>query len=122
MSVCVPVPVCVPHLTCAGKDAGRLAANWALYSCQEALVRIAKAGNVKLTLFHGRGGSVGRGGGPTHLAILSQPPGSVEGRFRITEQGEMVQVGEAHVAHRTRGMAHVWACMHACMLPARASL
>ena len=77
----------------SGKDAGRLAANWALYRCQEALVRITKDAGVKLTLFHGRGGTVGRGGGPTYLAIQSQAPGSVEGRFRITEQGEMVQVG-----------------------------
>jgi len=75
----------------SGKDAGRLAANWALYTCQEELVQVAKAADVKLTLFHGRGGTVGRGGGPTYLAIQSQPPGSVEGRFRITEQGEMVQ-------------------------------
>ncbi|PNW85106.1 hypothetical protein CHLRE_03g171950v5 [Chlamydomonas reinhardtii] len=75
----------------SGKDAGRLAANWALYKCQERLVAITKANNVKLTLFHGRGGTVGRGGGPTHIAIQSQPPGSVEGTFRITEQGEMVQ-------------------------------
>lgn len=54
---------------------------------------IAKSGGVKLNLFHGRGGTVGRGGGPTYLAIQSQAPGSVEGMFRITEQGEMVQVG-----------------------------
>ncbi|EFJ52200.1 hypothetical protein VOLCADRAFT_56464 [Volvox carteri f. nagariensis] len=75
----------------SGKDAGRLAANWALYKCQEQLVALTKANNVRLTLFHGRGGTVGRGGGPTHIAIQSQPPGSVEGSFRITEQGEMVQ-------------------------------
>ncbi|GBF92588.1 phosphoenolpyruvate carboxylase [Raphidocelis subcapitata] len=75
----------------SGKDAGRLAANWALYRCQEALVRITKEAGVRLTLFHGRGGTVGRGGGPTYLAIQSQAPGSVEGTFRITEQGEMVQ-------------------------------
>ncbi|GIL72820.1 hypothetical protein Vretimale_4503 [Volvox reticuliferus] len=75
----------------SGKDAGRLAANWALYKCQEKVVEMAKAHGVRLTLFHGRGGTVGRGGGPTHIAIQSQPPGSVNGSFRITEQGEMVQ-------------------------------
>eukprot|EP00798_Chlamydomonas_sp_ICE-L_P002906 gene2906-4964_t len=75
----------------SAKDAGRMAANWALYKCQEQLVQITKEAGIKLTLFHGRGGTVGRGGGPTALAIQSQPPGSVEGRFRITEQGEMVQ-------------------------------
>lgn len=77
----------------SGKDAGRLAANWALYRAQENLVNIAKSAGIKLNLFHGRGGTVGRGGGPTYLAIQSQAPGSVEGQFRITEQGEMVQVG-----------------------------
>jgi hypothetical protein len=70
-----------------------MAANWALYRCQEALVSISKKFAVKLTLFHGRGGTVGRGGGPTYLAIQSQAPGSVEGSFRVTEQGEMIQVG-----------------------------
>ncbi|KAG1676257.1 hypothetical protein FOA52_006475 [Chlamydomonas sp. UWO 241] len=75
----------------SGKDAGRLAANWALYRCQEDLVKVFKDAGIKLTLFHGRGGTVGRGGGPTHVAIQSQPPGSVDGTFRITEQGEMVQ-------------------------------
>ncbi len=57
---------------------------------------ITKQHGVKLNLFHGRGGTVGRGGGPTYLAIQSQAPGSVEGAFRITEQGEMVQVSPKH--------------------------
>jgi len=75
----------------SGKDAGRLAAAWALYVCQERVVEVCKAHGIKLTLFHGRGGTVGRGGGPMHLAIQSQPPGSVHGSLRVTEQGEMVQ-------------------------------
>nr|ABG20459.1 phosphoenolpyruvate carboxylase [Bienertia sinuspersici] len=58
----------------SGKDAGRLSAAWQLYKAQEELIKIAKEFGVKLTMFHGRGGTVGRGGGPTHLAILSQPP------------------------------------------------
>ena len=69
-----------------GKDAGRLAAAWALYRSQEALVAVGKEFGVRLTLFHGRGGTVGRGGGPAYLAIQSQPPGSVEGSLRVTEQ------------------------------------
>lgn len=80
---------------CPGADWCCPAAGGGLCGCraQESLVRIAKAAGVKLNLFHGRGGTVGRGGGPTYLAIQSQAPGSVEGMFRITEQGEMVQVG-----------------------------
>ena len=70
----------------SGKDAGRLAAAWALYKCQEELVRVCAEAGVELTLFHGRGGTVGRGGGPSHVAIQSQPPGSVRGSLRITEQ------------------------------------
>jgi phosphoenolpyruvate carboxylase len=70
----------------SGKDAGRLAAAWALYKCQEALVAACAEAGVSLTLFHGRGGTVGRGGGPMYLAIQSQPPGSVMGSLRITEQ------------------------------------
>lgn len=75
----------------SGKDAGRLAATWELYKGQEDVVKACEDFGIKVTLFHGRGGSVGRGGGPMHLAIQSQPPGSVQGRLRITEQGEMVQ-------------------------------
>ncbi|WP_296263411.1 phosphoenolpyruvate carboxylase [Pseudomonas sp. UBA6562] len=75
----------------SAKDAGTTAAAWAQYRAQESLVDICKAHGVELLLFHGRGGTVGRGGGPAHAAILSQPPGSVAGRFRTTEQGEMIR-------------------------------
>ncbi len=87
----------------SAKDAGRLAAAWELYTAQERVVAACAERGVKLTLFHGRGGSVGRGGGPTHLAIQSQPPGSVDGTIRVTEQGEMVdaQFGLPEIADRT---------------------
>ena len=75
----------------SAKDAGRLAAAWALYRGQEDVVSACGEAGVRVTLFHGRGGTVGRGGGPTHKAILAQPPGSVAGRIRVTEQGEMIQ-------------------------------
>ncbi len=75
----------------SAKDAGQMTAAWAQYQGQESLVEVAQKYGVKLTLFHGRGGTVGRGGGPANRAILSQPPGSVAGSFRITEQGEMIR-------------------------------
>ncbi|XP_006643661.1 phosphoenolpyruvate carboxylase 4 [Oryza brachyantha] len=75
----------------SGKDAGRFTAAWELYKAQEDVVAACNEFGIKVTLFHGRGGSIGRGGGPTHLAIQSQPPGSVMGTLRSTEQGEMVQ-------------------------------
>ncbi|CAN1296282.1 Phosphoenolpyruvate carboxylase 4 [Linum perenne] len=75
----------------SGKDAGRFTAAWELYKAQEDVVTACNEFGIKVTLFHGRGGSVGRGGGPTYLAIQSQPPGSVMGTLRSTEQGEMVQ-------------------------------
>ncbi len=75
----------------SAKDAGTTAAAWAQYRAQEALVAVCQRHGVELLLFHGRGGTVGRGGGPAHAAILSQPPGSVTGRFRTTEQGEMIR-------------------------------
>lgn len=84
----------------SAKDAGPMAAAWAQYQAQEALTAVARRHGVQLTLFHGRGGTVGRGGGPANRAILSQPPGSVDGRFRITEQGEMIRFkfGQPRVA------------------------
>ena len=87
----------------SAKDGGRLAASWELYKAQEEIVAIGRERDIELTLFHGRGGSVGRGGGPTYLAIQSQPPGSVGGRLRVTEQGEMIQAkfGLPGLAQRT---------------------
>jgi len=86
----------------SAKDAGQMAAAWAQYQAQEALVQVAANHGVKLTLFHGRGGTVGRGGGPANRAILSQAPGSVAGSFRITEQGEMIRFkfGQPRVAQQ----------------------
>ncbi len=87
----------------SAKDAGRLAAGWALHKAQEEVVATCRKHGVPVTLFHGRGGSVGRGGGPTHLALMSQPPGSVDGTLRVTEQGEMIQAlfGLPDIAQRT---------------------
>jgi len=75
----------------SSKDAGQLAAAWGQYRAQEALTDLCHREGVRLTLFHGRGGTVGRGGGPSHTAILAQPPGSVGGSLRVTEQGEMIR-------------------------------
>ncbi len=72
------------------KDGGYLTANWALYRAQQSLTEVGRRHGVSLTFFHGRGGAVGRGGGPTHRAILGLPPEAVEGRIRITEQGEVI--------------------------------
>ena len=87
----------------SAKDGGRLAANWELYRAQEELVRVCRDARTALTLFHGRGGSISRGGGPTYLALQSQPPGSIDGRLRVTEQGEMIQAqfGLPEIAVRT---------------------
>lgn len=94
---------CMIGYSDSGKDAGRLAAAWGLYEVQEKLAAVADKYDVKLTLFHGRGGTVGRGGGPTHLAILSQPPGTIKGSLRVTIQGEVIeqQFGEKELCFRT---------------------
>lgn len=90
----------------SAKDAGALAAGWAQYQSQEALVAIADEFDVSLTLFHGRGGTIGRGGLPAHAAIYSQPPGSLEGGFRVTEQGETIRYkfGMPTLAKRSLGI------------------
>ena len=87
----------------SAKEIGRIAAAWELYKAQETIVAACRDHDVPITLFHGRGGSVGRGGGPTYLAIQSQPPGSVDGTLRVTEQGEMIQAkfGLPGIAVRT---------------------
>jgi len=109
------LPVYRAHLdSCAGeqmvmigysdsnKDGGYLAANWALYRAQEAIAWTCRERGVGLTLFHGRGGTVARGGGPAGRAIRAQPPGTVEGRFRVTEQGETIasRYADPALAHR----------------------
>jgi len=106
----------------SAKDGGRLAAAWELYAAQERLVAIALKHGVRLTLFHGRGGSVGRGGGPTHLAIQSQPPGSIDGTIRVTEQGEMVdaQFGLPAIADRSLEV-YTTATLEASLLKSEAS-
>ncbi|TOM23878.1 phosphoenolpyruvate carboxylase, partial [Vibrio parahaemolyticus] len=75
----------------SAKDAGVMSAGWAQYHAMESLVKVAEGEGVELTLFHGRGGTVGRGGAPAHAALLSQPPKSLKGGLRVTEQGEMIR-------------------------------
>jgi phosphoenolpyruvate carboxylase len=86
----------------SNKDGGYLAANWAVYRAELGLVETARKTGIRLRLFHGRGGTVGRGGGPSYQAILAQPPGAVNGSLRLTEQGEVIaaKYAEPRIARR----------------------
>lgn len=75
----------------SAKDAGVMSAGWAQYDAMDKLVKVCDEEGIELTLFHGRGGTVGRGGAPAHAALLSQPPKSLKGGLRVTEQGEMIR-------------------------------
>jgi phosphoenolpyruvate carboxylase len=88
----------------SNKDGGYLTSNWVLYRAERELVEVARAEGVHLRLFHGRGGAVGRGGGPTYEAIKAQPPGSVQGAVRVTEQGEMIAAVYSDPGHARRGL------------------
>ncbi|MET0663101.1 MAG: phosphoenolpyruvate carboxylase, partial [Ilumatobacteraceae bacterium] len=88
----------------SNKDGGYLTSHWNLYDAQAKLVEAAGAGGVRLRLFHGRGGTVGRGGGPAYQAILAQPPHSVQRAIRVTEQGEMVAAKYSHPASARRNL------------------
>jgi len=87
----------------SNKDRGFVASNWMLYEAQRDLTRVAAKYKVKQTLFHGRGGSIGRGGGPVNQAILAQPKGTIQGRIKITEQGEVIssKYSNPHIAERS---------------------
>ena len=91
----------------SNKEAGFLMANWALYRAQEDLTAIAERRGITLRLFHGRGGAVGRGGGPANRAILAQPPGTVRGQIKITEQGEVISERYADPATAHRNLEQV---------------
>jgi phosphoenolpyruvate carboxylase len=86
----------------SSKDVGPVSATLALYDAQRRISDWADRHDITLTLFHGRGGALGRGGGPAHRAVLAQPPGSVDGRFKLTEQGEVVfaRYGDPDIAAR----------------------
>jgi phosphoenolpyruvate carboxylase len=102
----------------SAKDAGSLAAGWAQYTAQEALLKVCGDAGVTLTLFHGRGGTIGRGGGPAKIALFSQPPGSLKGGLRVTEQGEMIRfkLGMPDLAVNTLAL-YVDAILEANLLP-----
>ena len=95
----------------SSKESGFLAANWLLYRAQEALVATARRHGIALTLFHGRGGAIGRGGGPANRAILAQAPGSVDGRLKFTEQGEVIAAHYADAAIAQRHLEQVTAAV-----------
>ncbi|TWE12817.1 phosphoenolpyruvate carboxylase [Rudaeicoccus suwonensis] len=88
----------------SNKDGGYLAANWALYRAELDLVEVARETGIRLRLFHGRGGTVGRGGGPSYDAILAQPAGAVRGSLRITEQGEVIAAKYAEPTMAARNL------------------
>ncbi len=91
----------------SNKDGGFLMSNWALYQAQETVARVCKEHHVPLTLFHGRGGTAARGGGPVNRAILAQPGGSVTGRFRLTEQGEILSSRYSNIDLAMRNLEQI---------------
>jgi phosphoenolpyruvate carboxylase len=102
----------------SNKDGGFLTSNWELYRAELALVDLFQTRGVRLRLFHGRGGTVGRGGGPTYQAILSQPPGTVDGQIRLTEQGEVIASKFGHPEIGRRNLETVVAAtLEATLLP-----
>jgi len=97
----------------SNKDAGYLTANWELFQAQERLTQVCQEHQITLTLFHGRGGTIARGGGPTNRAIQAQPPESVGGRIRITEQGEVI---DEHYSHPAIARRHLEQVVHAVLM------
>lgn len=102
----------------SNKDGGYVTSQWSLYQAEAELVNVFAKHNVKMRLFHGRGGSVGRGGGPSYQAILAQPAGSVANQIRITEQGEVISAKYTDVGNAERNLETlVAATLEASLLP-----
>ncbi len=103
----------------SAKDAGVLSAAWAQYRAQEELLALCGEYQIRLTLFHGRGGTIGRGGAPAHAALLSQPPGSLDNGLRVTEQGEMIRtkLGWSSLAVKTLALYASAICRANLMTP-----
>jgi phosphoenolpyruvate carboxylase len=97
----------------SNKDGGFVMANWSLYQAQQKLAQCCRDAQVDWTFFHGRGGSLGRGGGPANRAILAQPPGSLSGAIKVTEQGEVIS---ARYAHPDIAQRHLGQLMNAVLL------
>jgi phosphoenolpyruvate carboxylase len=102
----------------SNKDGGFLTSNWELYKAEIHLVKVFERAGVKIRLFHGRGGTVGRGGGPSYEAILAQPPGTVNGQIRLTEQGEIIasKFSNAEIGRRNLELL-VAATLEASLMP-----
>ena len=96
----------------SNKDGGFLTSNWELYKGELSIVQVCRRHEVGLRLFHGRGGTVGRGGGPSYRAVLAQPPGSVNGQLRLTEQGEVIA---SKYADPIVGRRNLWTLVAATM-------
>ena len=91
----------------SNKDGGFLMSNWALYQAQEQVTRVCREHGVRLTLFHGRGGTVARGGGPANRSILAAPGGTVNGRYRLTEQGEIISTRYSTIDMALRNLEQI---------------
>ncbi len=102
LSKCANAQMVMIGYSDSNKDGGYVMANWALYQGQESITKVAQKHNITLTIFHGRGGTIARGGGPANRAIRAQPAGTINGRFRLTEQGETIaaRYSNPELAHR----------------------
>lgn len=104
----------------SAKDAGKLAASWQLYQAQQEIIEVAQTHGIEVIFFHGRGGSIGRGGGPIQAALLSQPPKTVMGKIKVTEQGEVIhkKFGSTQATQKSL-MLYTSSVLQATLIPPR---